>query len=223
MMKKRVLGLIMSIAVFIGYRFIETPQGLDIAGMQTLALLVIAVILWVTEVMPLGISSIFILVMPLFFGLTTMKDFLVAFPNPTLFFVLATFGLSAAITKVPTAKRILLILLQKMGSHVNLFILALMVATALISSIMSNIPATVMFMGVAMNFLELYDTEEERRKTGRTIMIALPIAGMIGGIITPAGSSNNILALGLLEEYAHISIRFIDWMMICIPVAAVTL
>lgn len=222
-MKKRITGIVLSAAVFIGYRFVPVPQGLEMSGMQTLALLVIAILLWVTEAMPLGISSIFVLVLPMFFGLATMKDFLVAFPNPTLFFVLATFGLSAAISKVPTAKRILLILLEKMGSKVHLFILAMMLATALISSIMSNIPATVMFMGLAISFLELYDSEEERRRTGRAIMIALPIAGMIGGTITPAGSSNNILALGLLEEYAGVTVRFVDWMAICIPVVLVML
>ena len=222
-MKKRITGIVLSAAVFIGYRFVPVPHGLEMSGMQTLALLVIAILLWVTEAMPLGISSIFVLVLPMFFGLATMKDFLVAFPNPTLFFVLATFGLSAAISKVPTAKRILLILLEKMGSKVHLFILAMMLATALISSIMSNIPATVMFMGLAISFLELYDSEEERRRTGRAIMIALPIAGMIGGTITPAGSSNNILALGLLEEYAGVTVRFVDWMAICIPVVLVML
>lgn len=222
-MKKRVTGIVLAVAVFIGYRFVPVPQGLEMSGIQTLALLVIAILLWVTEAMPLGISSIFVLVLPLFFGLTTMKEFLVAFPNPTLFFVLATFGLSAAISKVPTAKRILLILLEKMGSKVHLFILAMMMATALISSIMSNIPATVMFMGLAISFLELYDSEEERRRTGRAIMIALPVAGMIGGTITPAGSSNNILALGLLEEYAGVSVRFVDWMIICIPIVIIML
>ena len=115
-MKKRITGIVLSAAVFIGYRFLPVPQGLEMSGMQTLALLIIAILLWVTEAMPLGISSIFVLVLPMFFGLATMKDFLVAFPNPTLFFVLATFGLSAAISKVPTAKRILLIQLEKMGS-----------------------------------------------------------------------------------------------------------
>ena len=88
-MKKRITGIVLSAAVFIGYRFLPVPQGLEMSGMQTLALLIIAILLWVTEAMPLGISSIFVLVLPMFFGLATMKDFLVAFPNPTLFFVLA--------------------------------------------------------------------------------------------------------------------------------------
>ena len=222
-MRKRVIGLFLCLAVLLFYPSLPVPEGLGIIGVKTLVLLVIAVLLWITEVIPLGISSIFLLVLPLMMGVSTLKETLTAFPNPTIFFVLATFGISAAISKVPTTKRILLFLLKKLGGNINLFILAIMIATAFISSVMSNIPATVMFMTIALSFLTLYDTEAEKQRTGRAVMIALPVAGMIGGIITPAGSSNNILALELLKEYANISIRFIDWICICLPVAIILL
>lgn len=222
-MRKRVIGLFLCLAVLLFYPSLPVPEGLGIIGVKTLVLLVIAVLLWITEVIPLGISSIFLLVLPLMMGVSTLKETLTAFPNPTIFFVLATFGISAAISKVPTTKRILLFLLKKLGGNINLFILAIMIATAFISSVMSNIPATVMFMTIALSFLTLYDTEAEKQRTGRAVMIALPLAGMIGGIITPAGSSNNILALELLKEYANISIRFIDWIGICLPVAIIFL
>lgn len=222
-MRKRVIGLFLCLAVLLFYPSLPVPEGLGIIGVKTLVLLVIAVLLWITEVIPLGISSIFLLVLPLMMGVSTLKETLTAFPNPTIFFVLATFGISAAISKVPTTKRILLFLLKKLGGNINLFILAIMIATAFISSIMSNIPATVMFMTIALSFLTLYDTEAEKQRTGRAVMIALPLAGMIGGIITPAGSSNNILALELLKEYANISIRFIDRIGICLPVAIILL
>lgn len=222
-MRKRVIGLFLCLAVLLFYPSLPVPEGLGIIGVKTLVLLVIAVLLWITEVVPLGISSIFLLVLPLMMGVSTLKETLTAFPNPTIFFVLATFGISAAISKVPTTKRILLFLLKKLGGNINLFILAIMIATAFISSVMSNIPATVMFMTIALSFLTLYDTEAEKQRTGRAVMIALPVAGMIGGIITPAGSSNNILALELLKEYANISIRFIDWIGICLPVAIILL
>lgn len=222
-MRKRVIGLFLCLAVLLFYPSLPVPEGLGIIGVKTLVLLVIAVLLWITEVIPLGISSIFLLVLPLMMGVSTLKETLTAFPNPTIFFVLATFGISAAISKVPTTKRILLFLLKKLGGNINLFILAIMIATEFISSVMSNIPATVMFMTIALSFLTLYDTEAEKQRTGRAVMIALPVAGMIGGIITPAGSSNNILALELLKEYANISIRFIDWIGICLPVAIILL
>ena len=222
-MKKRYIGIILFLIVFIAALVIPPIGGLDEMAYKALVTLVLAIILWITEPIPAGASAVFIIALPSMIGLASIKDTLSAFANPSLFFVIATFGLSAAISKVPLAKRILLFLLKLMGNSVEKLILAIMIATALISSVMSNIPATLMFMSTSMSFLALYDTEEERRQTGRAIMIALPIAGMIGGCMTPAGSSNNILALSLLEEFSGNTVSFVNWMIICIPIALVML
>ena len=222
-MKKRIIGIFLFLAVLLIALFAEPFGGLDEVKFKALATLLLAIILWITEPIPVGASAILIIAIPSLLGIASIKSMLAAFGNPTLFFVIATFALSAAIAKVPLAQRVLLGLLKMMGSSVNKLILALMLATALISSVMSNIPATLMFMSSSMSFLALYDTEEEKRRTGRAIMISLPIAGMIGGCMTPAGSSNNILALSLLEEHAGITVSFLDWMIICVPVALVML
>lgn len=110
-MRKRVIGLFLCLAVLLFYPSLPVPEGLGIIGVKTLVLLVIAVLLWITEVIPLGISSIFLLVLPLMMGVSTLKETLTAFPNPTIFFVLATFGISAAISKVPTT----IIFIKKAG------------------------------------------------------------------------------------------------------------
>jgi sodium-dependent dicarboxylate transporter 2/3/5 len=51
------------------------------------------------------------------------------------------------------------------------------------------------------------------------MMIGLALAGMIGGIITPAGSSNNLISLSLLELHGKVTIPFLNWMIICSPIA----
>ena len=51
-------------------------------------------------------------------------------------------------------------------------------------------------------------------------MIGLPIASMLGGMITPAGSPLNILGMDYLAD-AGIRISFIEWMAIGAPVAIV--
>jgi sodium-dependent dicarboxylate transporter 2/3/5 len=176
-------------------------------------------VLWFTEFIPLGASAVFVLVLPTIMGIVSITQMLSVFANPILFFVIDTFSLSAALSKVPLAKRILLVLLKLLGRSVNLFVLAVMGATFLISSIMSNIPATAMFIPIVISFLDLYDNEADKKKTGRCMMIGLAIAGMVGGIITPAGSSNNLISLSLLELYGKVTIRFLDWMIICSPIA----
>jgi sodium-dependent dicarboxylate transporter 2/3/5 len=88
---------------------------------------------------------------------------------------------------------------------------------------MSNIPATAMFIPIVISFLELYDDEADKKRTGCCLMICLAIAGMVGGIVTPAGSSNNLVALSLLEQHGNMRIPFLTWMIICAPVAFVIL
>lgn len=52
-------------------------------------------------------------------------------------------------------------------------------------------------------------------------MIAIPVASMIGGMMTPAGSSINLLALSQLEMHTGISVTFIQWMAAGIPLTIV--
>lgn len=181
------------------------------------------IIMWFTEFVPMGAAAVFILVLPTIMGITSMRQMLVPFPNTILFFVIATFSMSAAMTKVPLAKRILLFLLQIMGKSINLVILAVMGASFLISSVMSNIPATAIFIPIAISCLELYDNDADKKKTGRCMMVCLAVAGMVGGTITPAGSANNLIALSFLEQHGNTSIPFLIWSIICAPIALVAL
>ena len=222
-MKKKLTGVVLFLIVFISSFFISPFGGFTNESMKSLFVLALAVILWICEPVPPGGAAVFILVLPPLMGISSLKDMIAPFANSTIFFVIATFGLSAAISKVPLAKRILLFLLKLLGSSIKRIILALMIATALISSVMSNIPATLMFIGVSLSLLELYDDENEKKAAGRALMIALPLSGMMGGSITPAGSSNNLIALSLLSEHGGVHIRFIDWILICAPVVLVML
>lgn len=49
------------------------------------------------------------------------------------------------------------------------------------------------------------------------------LASMIGGIITPVGSSVNILALSLLENQTGVRVSFVQWMAMGLPVALVAI
>jgi sodium-dependent dicarboxylate transporter 2/3/5 len=52
-------------------------------------------------------------------------------------------------------------------------------------------------------------------------MIAIPVASMIGGMMTPAGSSVNLIAIAQLEKITGDTISFVQWMAAGIPLAIV--
>ena len=49
------------------------------------------------------------------------------------------------------------------------------------------------------------------------MMIGIPVAALIGGVATPAGSSINILGIFFIQEYGDVTVRFLDWMVIGVP------
>ena len=98
-----------------------------------------------------------------------------------------------------------------------------MACCAIVSSIVSNVPTCAIFMAISLDFIKVYKDETKRRISGRAFMIAIPVASMIGGMITPAGSSNNILTLSLIEQHTGTTITFLQWMLAGIPLTIIML
>ena len=205
-------------------KFVPTSELLPLPARNTLFVLIAVIAMLVTEVFPIGIVCLFAIPLLYFFKCTpSVPGALSGFTNPILYFVLASFGISEALSVVPVSKRLLLFLMKKAGKDTKTLLLAIMIVTALLSSIMSNVAAAALFIPVVLNFLEVYDDEEDKNKTGRSYMIALPVASMIGGMMTPAGSSINMLAISMLEKNAGTTITFVQWMFIGIPLTIVLL
>jgi len=190
---------------------------------MSVGIMLIFLIMLVCEVLPISLTCIMTLGFMPVLGIT--KDFntaLAGFSNQVVFFILASFGIAAALISVPISKRVLKSLLVKFGNNSNKLVLVFMIATALISSVMSNVPACAIFIAIITELLKLLP-EEDRKKTGKTFMIGIPVASMIGGTMTPAGSSINLLALSILEANTEYDITFVQWICFGIPIVLVVL
>lgn len=192
------------------------------AGIRTLGMLVAFLIMLITEALPVVVTSLlFSALMPVLGVTENLAGGLAGYSQPIVFFTLASFGIAAAISAVPLSRRILRGLLRAFGKNTERAILAMMVCEALVSSVVSNVPTCAIFMAIALSFARLYTDEAERRRTLRALMIAVPVASMIGGMMTPAGSSVNLMAISLLEDLTGQTIPFVLWMCAGIPLAAV--
>lgn len=218
------IGLGLALAVLLATLVIPIPNGLTIEGRNTIGLMLFFLIMLITEALPISVSSLLTIgLMPLFGASENFAGAVVGFAHPVVFFIIASFGIAGAVMNVPLTKRILLVLLRRAGGRVERILLALMVATAVVSFFMSNVPTCAIMMTIALEFVNLLDEEEEKRRIGKTFMIAIPVATMIGGMATPASSSLNLLAIGLLEQHAGTTITFVQWMAIGIPLVVVLL
>lgn len=223
MKRSQIIGAAISLAILAGMTLVPESIGLERAGIHTLGVLLALIVALVTEPLPIGITCILGVALCVIFGVTsTVSEALVGYTNHILFFVLASFGLSEAVARVPLSQRLLAFLIRAFGARIRRILLAIMLCAALLSSIMSNVATTAMLMGVVLRFLSIYDDPIERSRSGRSFMLALPIASMIGGMMTPAGSPLNILGMDFLLEIG-IQVTFLQWMLIGIPVSLAAL
>lgn len=217
-------GLISALVILIAMNFIPASEFLTRSGINTIGILLSTLILFITEPIPLGITCLVSIALLVIFGAApNVPAALKGYTSSILFFVLASFGISAAIIKVPLSNRLLRVMIAKFGKNVKLILFAFMAASALLSSLISNVATTAVFIGIVLSFLDIYKNEEDRKRTGKAFMIGLPVASMIGGLITPAGSSLNLMTLSFLEDLTGIAVSFVQWMFIGIPIVVVAL
>lgn len=222
MTTKKWIGLILAVISIVVTQCIPGGGVLSTEGVKTVGFLIAFLFMLVLEVLPVVVTSlIFCGLMPL---LGVVKGFgaaLYGYSQPIVFFTLASFGIAAALTTIPLSKRILAAMLRRFGGNIRKVLLAIMVATAVFSSIVSNVPTCAIFMAISLDFIQLYDREEDRKRSGRAFLIAVPVASMIGGIMTPAGSSVNLMAISQLEKVTEgaFTVTFVQWMAAGIPLA----
>lgn len=200
------------------------PESFGLGRMEnrTLGVLVAFLILLVTEALPIIMTSLSMcVIMYLLHVVDDLKMAFEGFSEPVVYFVMASFGITTALTVVPISQRILKKLLKMFGKNIESVLFAVMIACGGFSSIVSNIPTCAIFMTISMKFLEVYKSKEDRKKMGKIFMIAVPVSSMIGGMMTPSGSSINILAISQLEKITGIRITFIQWMLVSMPIAII--
>ena len=225
---KRKIGALIGILLFVLAALV--PQyfpgtgSISVAGLRIILVLAAFLIMLVLEVLPVVVTSLlFTGMMPLLKVTDGLGGALSGFSNPVVFFTLASFGIAMALTEVPLSKRILAAMLNRFGKSIETVLLALMSACCLSSALVSNVPCCAVFMSLALSFLSLYPNEEDRQKTGKVLMIAIPVSSMIGGMITPVGSSVNLIAMQQLTAAGYPEISFVRWMACGLPMAVILL
>lgn len=221
--KKKFLGILLAALLIIVFYFIDPPAGLSETGKNVLGLLLGGLVLWITEAVPVAVTALFMIIMQPILQIDSLSTAFKSFISPVIFFVLATFGLSIAIVKTPLAARIANWLIRKAGDRSENVVFAFMIGAAFLSSLISNVPVTALFMGLALQIIRTCSKNTDTANLGKVLMIAIPFGAMIGGMMTPAGSSINILALYLLEEYTETGVTFVEWMLFGVPVTIVLL
>ena len=194
---------------------VAVSATLDDAIMSRAALLVfVALALWLTEILPLFVPTLLLLVgIPLMladlnaeFAFSAVLKWPVQ-PVMALFF--GGFALGAAGQKHGIDSIISHWTAALAGSSRLRLLFAVMASTAILSMWMSNIAASAMMIAALRPlWRDLPDDDNFRR----ALLLGVAFGADFGGMGTPVGSGPNALAVAASQ------IDFLDWMLLAIPI-----
>lgn len=215
---KKALYLIL---IFAGFAILRNfvPAGLDQAGWDGFLVLFVAVMLWLTEAVPMAVTSIFVLFFGAWVGFEKEGTILANFASTGPFFLLAAMIIGQIFSKCGLGKRISLYVLPAFGNKAKAVLLAVMLGTCIVSMFLADIPTALVFFGLCMPILEQNGCEPGKSKFGKAIMLGIPVGAAIGGIGTPAGSGMNAVTMSMLKSICGVEISFTQWSIVGVPVA----
>ncbi|MDO4259764.1 MAG: DASS family sodium-coupled anion symporter [Actinomycetaceae bacterium] len=224
----KLIGRIAAAIVIIACLFGELP-GLDPVGTRMFGIFLAAIILWVTEAIPLAATAVLIIflevllisdqaLLPVGAEPAAASHFFGALANPVIILFLGGFMLADGASKYKLDRALSAVLLKPFLGSPRLTILGIMLISAVMSMFMSNTATTATMFAVMMPVIMALP--EGKARTG--IALSIPVAANVGGMGTPVGTPPNAIALGALEEVG-MSVSFLDWMLAAVPLMLLTL
>jgi sodium-dependent dicarboxylate transporter 2/3/5 len=192
---------------------------------MVLAVVTVAVVLWVSEVIPLYITSIiasFLLIVVAGFG---PQEIFAPYFDPIIVLFLGGFILARGLQKYGLDSFMARSLLRRIGPNPYLFILGIMSVTAFLSMWMSNTAAAAIMVPVCLVVLRENDLDSTTSGFARGCLLSVAYAATIGGIGTVVGSPPNALAVRFLADnnVEIVELSFLDWMVQALPFVIVAL
>lgn len=183
------------------------------------AILTWVVVSWITEAIPLAITSLLGAAFCVAAGLGSVKAVFSAFAHPIIFLFIGSFFLAEAFVahKVDQRFAVWLLSLKWVNAKPAGLFLAMGLATALLSMWISNTAAVAIMVPMALSILSTLRQGDMPLPYESGVMLLLAYGAAAGGIATMIGTPPNLIGVGLLAEQAGIELSFFEWFSIGFP------
>ena len=222
----KILSLFAGIAIALFFYFIN-PFGVAEKAGIVLSVAVLMIIWWVTEALPMPVVALLPLILFPLLGIADIKSVAPNYMDSVIFLFMGGFMLGLAIEKWNLHRRIALGIVKITGTSGNKIILGFILATGFISMWISNTATTMMMFPIALSVIHVMkdsaDGSGKLRNFNLSLMLSIAYASNFGGISTIVGTPPNVAFVGYFEKTYDRNIEFIDWMLLCTPIALLLL
>lgn len=177
----------------------------------TLLFLLLAVVLFVTEIIPLGVTSMIVCVGLVLTGVLDVETAFSGFINSNVILFVAMFIVGGALFETGMASAIGG-LVTKFAKTERQLIVAIMLIVGLMSGILSNTGTAAVLIPVVIGIAAKSGFRRSR------LLMPLVFAAAMGGNLTLIGAPGNMIAQSTLEEATGMSFGFFEYAIVGLPI-----
>lgn len=212
-----VLGPLVALIV---YGLSVNAGGMPSAAAYTLAVTVWVAWWWISEALPLPVTSLLPFVLLPLGGVLSESASLAALGNPIILLFMGAFMLAKAVEHSGVHKRIALALIRVIGAGSGRrVIFSFMLATAVLSMWISNTAAVLALLPVALALADACDDDSFQR----ALLLGLAYSASVGGIATLVGTPPNLIFASVYQTTTGETFGFLEWMKIGVPLVVLSI
>jgi len=212
------IGLAAGFAAFLITLVLPAPAGMPAPAWPAAGLVVWMAAWWMTEAIPLYATALLpFLVLPLT-GVADANKTAAAYYSPIMFLFIGGAFLALAIERTGLHRRLALFIMGFAGLRPWQLLLAVMMATAILSMMISNTSSSLIMMPMALAMLAAGGVrQDETSGFAGALPMGIAFAASIGGLGTMIGTPTNAIAVALIRETLGVQISFFEWSVFALP------
>lgn len=225
-MRHKHVALFVGPCLFVGSWLLPAPEGLAVEGWHALGIGLWMALWWMTEAVPIPVTSLLPLIVFPVVGLRSMADTAAPYANPLIFLFMGGFILALGMERCQLHRRIALGILKRVGTRPRGIVAGFMLACALLSMWVTNTATTMMMLPIGLSVVSLARERlvpAQAHMFGVALMLGIAYACTIGGLGTLIGTVPNALAAAFMSNSFGIQLGFGQWMLFGVPLMVVGL
>ncbi len=226
--RKRLIYILLGLGMFTAVLFSPAwPAAVDPAGKvfeltwegkAAMALFLLAATWWVTEVVPIGVTSIAIGAIQALLMIRPAREAFTDFFDPSVWFIFGSLSIGMAFTKTGLTRRLAYKMLALVGEKTSMIYLGCFVMTSALTLIMAHTAVAATVYPLFLAIYALYSEDGKPTKFGKGLFIGMAFVAGAGSIITLLGAARGAVAIGFYADITGRTISFFELTYYMLPI-----
>ncbi len=218
------LGIVLFVVVYYSPPWSDAvdPMGMEFAlsreGKGALAVALLAATWWVFEVVPVGVTSLAIGVVQVFFFIRPARRAFTDFMDPSVLFIFASIVIGMVFTKTGLTRRLAYKMLAIVGEKTSMIYLGCFLMTAALTHIMAHTAVAATMYPLLLSIHGLYGEGNKPTRFGKGLLIGMAYVAGAGSIVTLLGAARGPVAIGIFNDVLGREVDFFELSYYMLPV-----